>query len=193
MQRSTGRSRAQFRVRSGALAAGVAGAALAALVAGCGASSVPGIGAASGGEAARAAAHRLAPHKTAQPGAVGSADLVAAVGSDKSNVPVDVRFALRQRPEVGKPVELDVQITPSAPLGKVVTTFHADDGLTIQAGGAATESVRPEPGVPLSRTLTIVAQRDGIFYVKATVLVDAGADSIARTFTIPIIGGAGTS
>ncbi|HXS27031.1 MAG TPA: hypothetical protein VN730_05120 [Steroidobacteraceae bacterium] len=134
-----------------------------------------------------------AAHKTAKPAAPGSADLVAAIAGDKSPVPVEVRYALRQRPEVGKPVELDVEVTPTGPLGRLVTSFHVEDGLSIENGGAASETDRPAPGVPLSRALTIVAQRDGIFYVSATVLVDAGADSVARTFTIPVIAGAGTS
>ncbi len=119
--------------------------------------------------------------------------MVAAVSGDKAGVPVEVRFALRQRPEVGQPVELDVEVTPTAPLGRLVTSFRAGDGLTIQDGGGTSESDRPVPGMPLSRALKIVARRDGIFYVNATVLVDAGADSVARTFTIPVIAGAGAS
>lgn len=126
-------------------------------------------------------------------GSASHADLVAAVSSGKEGVPVQVQFELRQRPEVGRPAELDVEITPTAPLGRLLTSFHAEDGLTIQDGGAAKESDRPEPGVPLSQTLTIVPQRDGIFYVSTTVLVDSGAESVARTFTIPVIAGAGAS
>jgi hypothetical protein len=130
---------------------------------------------------------------TKKPTPPGSADFVAAVAGDKSAVPVEVRFELHGRPEIGKPVELDIQVTPTAPLGRVVTSFHAEDGLDIEQGGAASETDRPTPGVPLSRALTIVAQHDGIFYVSATVLVDLGADSVARTFTIPVIAGAGQS
>lgn len=168
------------------------GALAAAALAACGSSGMP-------QSAARAPAHtaKTGPHhpvkRQAIPGAVPSSDLVAAVGSDEASVPVDVRFALRGRPEVGKPVELEVEVTPSGPIGKLVTSFHADDGLAIQSGGAASETVRPEPGVALSRALTIVAKRDGIFYVSATVLVDNGADSVARTYTIPVIAGAGAS
>jgi len=132
-------------------------------------------------------------HAMARPVAPGAADFVIAVGVDRTALPVEVRFALRKRPEVGKPVELDVQVTPTAPLGRILTSFHADDGLTIEGGGATGETDRPEPGVAVSHALTIVAQHDGLFYVKATVLVDIGADSVARTFTIPVIAGGGAS
>jgi hypothetical protein len=175
----------------------LSGLALCVVLAGCGSHSAP---SSQGGTASSFA--RLTAIGARQPAAAhgatkralpGSADFVAAVGGDKSAVPVEVRFQLHERPEVGKPVELDVQLTPTAPLGRLVASFHAEDGLAIEQGGAASETDRPTPGVPLSRALTIVARHDGIFYVSATVLVDLGADSVARTFKIPVIAGGGAS
>jgi hypothetical protein len=161
---------------------------------GCGSHSMPGAGASAAASLARLKAiggrHPPAANAAKKPALTA---FVAAVGGDKSAVPVEVRFELHQRPEIGKPVELDIQVTPTAPLGRLVTSFHAEDGLAIEEGGSASETDRPAPGVPLSRALTIVAQRDGIFYVSATVLVDLGADSVARTFTIPVIAGAGAT
>lgn len=175
-------------------AAAFSGLALCVALAGCGSHSAPG---SAGGAAASFAKAIGAKHPAAntakKPTSPSYADFVAAVAGDKSAVPVEVRFELHGRPEIGKPVELDIQVTPTAPLGRVVTSFHAEDGLAIEQGGAAIETDRPVPGVPLSRALTIVAQHDGIFYVSATVLVDLGADSVARTFTIPVIAGAGQS
>jgi len=175
----------------------LSGLALCVVLAGCGSHSAP----ASGGSAASSfarlggigARHPSAADAAKKAALPANANLVAAVAGDKSPVPVEVRFELHERPEIGKPVELDVQVTPTAPLGRLVTSFHAEDGLSIEQGGAASETDRPVPGTPLSRTLTIVAQHDGIFYVSATVLVDLGADSVARTFTIPVIAGSGTS
>lgn len=177
--------------------AALTGLAVCAALSSCGSSSAPSTsgGAASTLEHLKAIGtrHPSAAHATAKPAARGTADLVAAVAGGKEAIPVEVRFALHDRPEVGKPVELDVQVTPTGPLGHFVTSFNAEDGLAIERGGDASETDRPEPGVPVSRALTIVASKDGIFYVTATVLVDSGADSVARTFTIPVIAGAGAS
>lgn len=182
-----------FARRLGALAVIAAGAALSA----CGFSSPSGTAGLGGSSLAHlksiATRHSSAVHAAVKPVSPGSADFVTAVGGDKTSLPIEVRYALRARPEVGKPVELDIQVTPTGPLGRLLTSFHAEDGLTIAGGGAASETDRPEPGVPVSHALKIVARRDGIFYVKATVLVDAGSDSVARTFTIPVIAGAGAS
>ncbi len=173
----------------------LSGLALCVALAGCGSHSTPG----SAGGAASSFAHlrgigaRHPPAANAKNKPSGSAYFVAAVAGEKGDVPVEVRFELHERPEIGKPVKLDVQVTPTAPLGRLVTSFHAEDGLDIQQGGAASETDRPVPGTALSRALTIVARHDGIFYVSATVLVDLGADSVARTFTIPVIAGGGAS
>lgn len=120
-------------------------------------------------------------------------DMVAAVTIAKGDelLPVEVKFALRERPEVGKASELDLEMIPSAPLDRLITVFHAEDGLNVSAGAGPAQRDRPEPGVPIPHQLTIVPERDGIFYVTATVLEDAGSESIARTFTIPVIAGAG--
>ncbi len=142
---------------------------------------------------------KLLPHHTA-PAAMQHAaapssidgDMVAAVSSGKGDdMPVKVTFALRNRPEVGQASELDLEVIPSAPLDKLVAVFHAQDGLSVKSGAEPSERDRPEPGVPISHRLTIVPARDGIFYVDATVLVDFGSESIARTFTIPVIAGTG--
>ncbi len=137
--------------------------------------------------------HRAAPaalQQAVKPSLDG--DMVAAVTAGKDgNLPVRVRFALRDRPEVGQAAELDLELVPSAPLDRLVASFHAEPGLSVSGGAEPSERDRPEPGVPIPHRLTIVPQHDGIFYVDATVLADLGNESLARTFTIPVIAGAG--
>jgi hypothetical protein len=118
--------------------------------------------------------------------------MVSAVTASKTGLPVEVKFALRQRPEVGQSAELDLLVIPSAPFDRVMTSFHAEQGLTLSDGAQPIVQDRPEPGVPIAHTLKIVAQQDGVFYVDATVLVDSGTESLARTFTVPVIAGTGT-
>lgn len=139
------------------------------------------------GTGARSASSRRA----ALPGAKREMDMVTAVSAGKSELPVDVKFSLRQRPELGQSIALDLQVIPSAPLDRLITSFHAEDGLALGDGAQPIVHDRPDPGVPIEHTLTLTARQDGIFYVNATVLADSGTESIARTFTIPVIAGAG--
>ncbi len=119
-------------------------------------------------------------------------DMVAAVSNAKGgDLPVEVKFSLHERPEAGETAELDLEMIPTAPIDRLVAVFHAEDGLTVSSGGEPAQRDRPEAGVPVAHRLTIVPQRDGIFYVTATVLADMSGEPIARTFTIPVIAGAG--
>lgn len=119
-------------------------------------------------------------------------DMVIAVSNGTgTSVPVEVRFALRERPEIGQAAELDLEVIPSAPVDRLIATFYAEEGLSVSDGAQPTERDRPEPGVPISHRLMIVPQRDGIFYVNATVLADFNNESVAHTFTIPVIAGEG--
>jgi len=139
------------------------------------------------GQAASSAHARSA----ALPGAKREADMVTAVSGGKTQLPVEVKFALRQRPELGQPIALDLEVVPSAPLDRVITSFHAEDGLTLANADKPIEHDRADPGVPIEQTLSLTAHQDGIFYVNATVLADWGTESVAHTFTIPVIAGAG--
>lgn len=142
-----------------------------------------------------ATAHPGAPAPTAAAAAHAAAaaglDMVTAVSSGKTSLPVDVRFALRQRPELGQAAELDLLVTPTAQIDRLTTSFHAQEGVAIREGAEPSVQDRPEPGVAIPHRLTIVAQQDGIFYVDATVLADWGGESVGHTFTIPVIAGAG--
>ena len=121
----------------------------------------------------------------------GDTDMTAAVSTAKGNARVVIKFALRERPQVGKPTQLDLALVPQMALDHMVASFYAEDGLTLQAGGETASVDRPEPYATIQHTLTVVPQRNGIFSVSATVIADAGAESVARTYVIPLIAGAG--
>jgi hypothetical protein len=119
------------------------------------------------------------------------ADMVSAVSLGKAPTDIDLKFALRERPAVGEPVDIDIALIPGHELEQIYATFNATDGLEISKGGTMPKVAHPEPGAPISHTLTIVPQRDGIFYVGATVLADSPTSSVTYGFSIPIIAGAG--
>jgi hypothetical protein len=119
------------------------------------------------------------------------ADMVSAVRSGKAPSQIDVKFALRERPVVGEPVDIDVAVIPAHELDQVYATFNATDGLEVTKGGRMPQIQHPEAGAPISHTVTIVPRRDGIFFVSAMVLADSPTDSTTYSFSIPIIAGAG--
>ena len=119
------------------------------------------------------------------------ADMVSAVSSGKAPTDVDLKFAVRERPAVGEPVDIDIALVPSHDLDQVYATFVATDGLEISKGGTMRHVEHPEPGAPITHSLTIIPQRDGIFFISATVLADSSANSVTHGFSIPVIAGTG--
>jgi hypothetical protein len=118
------------------------------------------------------------------------ADMVSAVSGSRVSEPVELKFRLPHRPEVGKPIDVEIAVLPISPLDRIAANFTAGTGLELRSGHEMAAIANPEPNVPLPHRLTIVPERDGIFFVSAVVLADS-EQSITRTFSIPIIAGEG--
>ena len=125
-----------------------------------------------------------AAHQIARP------DMVAAVSSNKSPGAVEVRFTIPERPIVGQPLDIQLSLTPSIELERLVARFQVPEGVQL-VSGAETGHDRPAIGTEISHTLTVVPKADGIYNITAVVLTDSDKASIARTFSIPLIAGAG--
>lgn len=119
------------------------------------------------------------------------ADMVSAVSGGPASAPVELKFALDERPQVGQPLEVEIAVLPVSVLDRVAASFQVGAGLELRAGGQMPVVNKPERGVPLSHRLTIVPLRDGIFFISAVVLADSPELSLTRTFSIPIIAGQG--
>jgi hypothetical protein len=119
-------------------------------------------------------------------------DMVAAVSASKAGPPVELKFDLRQRPEVGQPVDVDIAMVPvSAAIDHLYARFQTGDGLNLVEGGELATVEKPAQGVPIRHVVRITPRRDGIFTLSATVGVDSTNDSVSRTFSIPVIAGEG--
>ena len=121
------------------------------------------------------------------------ANMVSAVSSGKPSGELELKFELRGRPVVGEPVDIDLALIPAQDLDRVYAIFQAGEGLELTKGGKTAEIDHPPAGIPIPHTLTIVAQRDGVFYVSGVVLTDSPTQSVSHSFSIPVIAGAGIS
>jgi hypothetical protein len=120
-------------------------------------------------------------------GAGEDTEFVAAFTTAPNQAPVELHFALRERPQVGQPVELALAVRPISPLNYILATVQADDGLVLVADEQSRRFERPKPGVVVPHSVRVVPQREGIFRVTVTLLAEAEQESIARTFVIPVI------
>ena len=158
----------------------------AALLGGCGSQS-PG-----GGLAGQSASKTVAkkPLNTADEF---SRNMVSAVAASKpSMVPVQVKFDLRERPDVGQPVGVDLAIVPmSASVDRVSGKVEGEDGLELIEGAEIAATDRPAEGVPIRHAFKVLPKREGIFTVRAVVTVEAAGVSSTESYSMPVIAGAG--
>ena len=128
--------------------------------------------------------------KAAQAG--GDADMVTAFSTTRAPPGlVDLKFRLAKRPAVGEPVEIELAFIPAVELERLFARFQVADGLQIVSGAETEHFEHPATGVPVSHKITVTAKSDGIFYVTAIVLADSDKESVARTFSFPVIAGQG--
>jgi hypothetical protein len=131
--------------------------------------------------------------KPADAGEPALANMVSAVASGKPSRDIELKFDLRERPVVGEPVDIDLAIITAQDLDRVYANFQAGEGLELTKGAKTPEIAHPAAGVPIAHTLTVVPQHEGVFYVSAVVLADSPAQSVTRSFSIPLIAAAGTA
>jgi hypothetical protein len=155
------------------------------LTSACGSRSQPGAGA--------PATKNTAARKAVNPADAISANMVSAVPLNKTpSVPVEVRFEVKDRPQIAQPVAVDLVIVPlSGSVDRVSGKVQTEEGLDLLDGEQIPPSDRPAEGVPIRHTVRVQPKQDGIFMFSAVVTVDSGGASSTQTFTMPLIAGSG--
>jgi hypothetical protein len=122
-----------------------------------------------------------------------SPNLVPAVQTGKAGAGLlQIKFELAGPPAVGDPVDVDLVVLPTADnLDEITGTVQGDDGLDVVAGGTIDPMEKPTFGNPVHHSLKVVARRDGIFAMTASMAVHTGGQVMNPVFTMPVIGGNG--
>ena len=152
---------------------------------GCGSKNQP--------DAAAQRAKVAAVKKVVSPADSLSPNLVGGVVIGKGGAALlQVRFELAGRPVVGEPMDVDMVVLPQADnIEQFSGTVQADDGLDVVSGGAIDPTEKPAYGVPVHHDLKVIARRDGIFTLSATMAITAGGLSQSPVYSFPIIAGNG--
>lgn len=156
------------------------------LLAGCGSSS--GSGTDSPGAKSKKAHTQVSTDPAERP----VADMVAGVSPSKAGPPVALKFELREPPQAGQMLDVDIAVLPDAPaINRIYGKFQGGEGLDLVEGGELPAIDKPAVGSVIRHVVRVLPKQDGIFTVSATVSVDFEGDSITRTYWIPVIVGEG--
>lgn len=158
---------------------------LTALLCGCGSGSAPDGHAASTHKPAATRKHPLPDD--------GSRNLVSAVAAHKvASMPLQVKFALKARPDVGQPLDVDLVIVPlSGSIDRLSGKIEGSDGLSVEEGAQIAPLERPVEGTPIHHAIRVLPQRDGIFTFNAVLAVDSAGQTLTESYGMPLIAGAG--
>lgn len=144
-----------------------------------------------GGSQPGKAAHPPIRAQAAQPldpAARALAGMVDAVGPSRSDVPVELKFSIRNRPEVGEDDEIDYALVPQAQgIEQIHLAFGALEGLEVTSHGPILAAVKPASGAPIFGSVTVRPGKTGVFTLTAAVGVQSNNQSRAWIFRIPII------
>jgi len=113
---------------------------------------------------------------------------VAPPGAATSSV--QVKFQLKERPEVAQPLDVDVVIVPVyGNLERISGKFAGDDGLEMVGGQDIAAIEKPVEGTPIHRTVQVLPKRAGVFTLTAILTVDSEGQSTSQSFSTPVIAG----
>ncbi len=131
-------------------------------------------------------------HGPANPSEHSTADMVSAVSAGKGGPPVELKFELRDAPQAGQALEVDMAILTDAPaINRLYAQFSGSDGIDLVEGSNLPVIEKPAQGQVIRHLVRVLPQKDGIYTFNAAVTVDLADGSVTRTFTIPVIVGEG--
>ena len=109
-----------------------------------------------------------------------------------AEAPIDLRFSIRDRPQVGQEDEIDYAIIPQvAGLATIRVVFGSFGNLQVVNHGPALAGIKPASGVPIFGSVTVRPVKAGLFTLTAAVAVESPAQSVVWPFSIPVIAGEG--
>jgi hypothetical protein len=116
-----------------------------------------------------------------------TAGMVSAVSLGKSALPVGLKFELAARPEVGRPLAINLVVLPqiAAESGSIAVT--SADGFEPLAAGAAADLAAVAPEEAYRRSIKVTPARPGVLLLTLGVSLKHDENSETREFSVPIL------
>jgi hypothetical protein len=116
-----------------------------------------------------------------------TAGMVEAAAQGKSQLPVRLKFELKQRPVIGQPLEVDVAVMPQIDAGAAQLQVMGGDGLTVAPAAKQVDLPAVEAGQVYRETVTVTPAVDGVLLLGLTVSLKHDEMTDSRAFSVPLI------
>jgi hypothetical protein len=125
-----------------------------------------------------------------KPGATAAeqtAGMVQASSQGKSQIPVELKFDLAQRPKVGQPLDINLALIAQISASPATIQVSGADDVSVAPGANLFEIPSEEAGEVYRHTVSVTPNAEGVVLVGVTVVLKHDELVDQRDFSIPII------
>jgi hypothetical protein len=116
-----------------------------------------------------------------------TAGMVEAATQGKSQLPVTLKFGLKQRPKLGQPLDIDIALMPQIDASPADIQVTGGDGLTVATDSNKVELPAVETGRVYRQVVTVTPSLDGVLLLGLTLSLKHDEVTDSRAFSIPLI------
>jgi hypothetical protein len=113
--------------------------------------------------------------------------MVEAASQGKSQVPVEIKFDLKQRPTLGRAIDINIAVMPQIDASPVNINIAGGDGLVVAPAANQIDLPVVQAGQVYRQSIKVTPTADGVLLL--TLMVSLKHDDLteSRAFSIPLI------
>jgi hypothetical protein len=112
--------------------------------------------------------------------------LADAVVDSKTTAPVDMKYDLLARPELGVPFEVELTFSPRLPAEAIEVEINDAPGLTI-VGEKVAKFTPVEAGQTYTTKVLVQGDKPGLYYVGVVARMSTQVQTETRVFAVPVV------
>ncbi len=116
-----------------------------------------------------------------------TAGMVEAVSQGKSQLAVQLKFDLQQRPVLGQTLDIDLAVVPQIDAGGANILVTGGDGLTVFPGTGQIDLPAVQAGQVYRHSVKVTPTVDGVLLLSFNISLKHDEMTESRLFTIPLI------
>ena len=116
-----------------------------------------------------------------------TANMVDASAQGKSQLPVQLKFELTQRPKVGQALDINLALIPEIDASPAIIKVAGGDGLTVGSAAAEFAIAAATAGEIYRQTVNITPAAEGVLILAVTVSLKHDEVTDLKTFSVPLI------
>ncbi len=116
-----------------------------------------------------------------------TAGMVEAASTLKSDAPIDLKFDLRTRPELGKPMEIEIALMPQVSANLGIIRVTGPDTLTLAAGSVQFDIPNISESQVYRRVIHVTPSAEGVLVLTLNTTLKHEEVEEYRVFSIPLI------